>query len=149
MTAAHENLFQYNPGQDETTQKGRGGKKVRTLASYVLGCDDVSYSRLNPTDGYMAATYYPTEGESGEAFTAMIGVRAWLEVAGTNRLPRQEELVFYILTQQHNRELTLADLQPNNSVLTLDNLNNTLIFHIVQQVSEDLKTAVDSGYSII
>ena len=127
MTAAHENLFQYNPGQDETTQKGRGGKKVRTLASYVLGCDDGSYSRLNPTDGYMAATYYPTEGESGEAFTAMIGVRAWLEVAGTNRLPRQEELVFYILTQQHNRELTLADLQPNNSVLTLDNLNNTLI----------------------
>ena len=30
MTAAHENLFQFNPGQDETTQKGRGGKKVRT-----------------------------------------------------------------------------------------------------------------------
>lgn len=32
MTAAHENLFQYNPGQDETTQRGRGGKRVRTLA---------------------------------------------------------------------------------------------------------------------
>ncbi len=127
MTAAHENLFQYNPGQDETTQKGRGGKKVRTLASYVLGCDDGSYSRLNPTDGYMAATYHPTEGEVGESFTALIGVRAWLEVAGNNRLPRQEELVFYILTQQQNRALSLADLQPDNSVLTLDNLNNTLI----------------------
>ncbi len=127
MTAAHENLFQYNPGQDETTQKGRGGKKVRTLASYVLGCDDGSYARLNPTDGYMAATYHPTEGEVGESFTALIGVRAWLEVAGNNRLPRQEELVFYILTQQQNRALSLDDLQPNNSVLTLDNLNNTLI----------------------
>ncbi|WP_196141045.1 ATP-binding protein [Aliikangiella sp. G2MR2-5] len=127
MTAAHENLFQYNPGQDETTQKGRGGKKVRTLASYILGCDDGSYSRLNPTDGYMAASFYPTEGEVGEPFTAMLGVRAWLENAGNNRLARQEELVFYILTQQQNRSLELSDLQPNNSVLTLDNLHNSLI----------------------
>ena len=127
MTAAHENLFQYNPGQDETTQKGRGGKKVRTLASYILGCDDGSYARLNPTDGYMAATYHPTEGEVGEAFTALIGVRAWLEVAGNNRLPRQDELVFYIVTQQNNRTLSLDDLQPDNRVLTIDNLNNTLI----------------------
>ena len=31
MTAAHDNLFNYNPGQDETTQRGRGGKQVRTL----------------------------------------------------------------------------------------------------------------------
>ncbi|MET1255767.1 ATP-binding protein [Aliikangiella maris] len=127
MTAAHENLFQYNPGQDETTQKGRGGKKVRTLASYVLGCDDGSYSRLNPTDGYMAASFFPTEGEVGEPFTAMLGVRAWLENAGSNRLARQEELVFYILTQQQNRTLQLSDLQPDNAVLTLDNLHNSLI----------------------
>lgn len=127
MTAAHENLFQYNPGQDETTQKGRGGKKVRTLASYILGCDDGSYARLNPTDGYMAASYHPTEGEVGEPFTALIGVRAWLEVAGKNRLPRQEELVFYIITQQQNRALSLDDLQPDNRVLTIDNLHASLI----------------------
>ncbi|TQV86910.1 ATP-binding protein [Aliikangiella coralliicola] len=127
MTAAHENLFQYNPGQDETTQKGRGGKKVRTLASYILGCDDGSYARLNPSDGYMAAVFHPTQGESGDPFTALIGVRAWLETAGKNRLARQEELVFYILTQQQNRSLSLADLQPADSVLTLDNLHSTLI----------------------
>ncbi|WP_444995009.1 ATP-binding protein [Aliikangiella sp. IMCC44359] len=127
MTAAHENLFQYNPGQDETTQKGRGGKKVRTLASYVLGCDDGSYSRLNPTDGYMAALFYPSQDENGVPFTALIGVRAWLETASQNRLARQDELVFYILTQQQNRALSLDDLQPNQSVLTLDNLNTSLI----------------------
>ncbi len=127
MTAAHENLFQYNPGQDETTQRGRGGKKVRTLASYILGCDDGSYARLNPTDGYMAATFHPTQGENGEAFTALIGVRAWLEQAGKNRLARQEELVFYILTQQQNRVLTIDDLQPGGAVLTLDNLYASLI----------------------
>src|SRR5690606_19871243 len=49
MTAAHDNLFNYNPGQDETTQRGRGGKQVRTLASYVLGCDDGAYAaRMTP-----------------------------------------------------------------------------------------------------
>lgn len=127
MTAAHENLFQYNPGQDETTQKGKGGKKVRTLASYVLGCDDGSYARMDATDGYMAATFNPTKGEIGEAFTALIGVRAWLESAGKNRLARQDELVFYILTQQQNRALRLADLQPEGAVLTLDTLQGSLI----------------------
>src|SRR5690606_20692567 len=29
MTAAHDNLFNYNPGQAESTQRGRGGKQVR------------------------------------------------------------------------------------------------------------------------
>ncbi len=76
MTAAHENLFHYNPGQEETTQRGRGGKRVRTLASYILGCDDGSYGRLEPTDGYIAAVFHPTREESAEPFTAVVGVRA-------------------------------------------------------------------------
>ncbi|VAW76831.1 FIG00979822: hypothetical protein [hydrothermal vent metagenome] len=104
MTAAHENLFQYNPGQDETTQRGRGGKRVRTLASYVLGCDDGSYARLDPTDGYLAAVFSPTTGESAEAFTAVIGVRAWLDATGGQRVARQDELLFFILPGE---ELTL------------------------------------------
>lgn len=98
MTAAHENLFQYNPGQDETTQRGRGGKRVRTLASYVLGCDDGSYARLDPTDGYLAAVFHPTRGESGEPFTAIIAVRAWLDSAGNNRVARQEDGQFFIIS---------------------------------------------------
>ncbi|MEJ2456567.1 MAG: ATP-binding protein, partial [Candidatus Thiodiazotropha sp.] len=78
MTAAHENLFQFNPGQDETTQRGRGGKRVRTLASYVLGCDDGSYARLDPSDGYLAAIFHPTQGETATPLTALIAVRAYL-----------------------------------------------------------------------
>ena len=66
MTAAHENLYHYNPGQEETTQRGRGGKRVRTLTSYVLGCDDGSYARTEATDGYIAAVFHPTEGETAE-----------------------------------------------------------------------------------
>ncbi|WP_428634957.1 ATP-binding protein [Sedimenticola sp.] len=98
MTAAHENLFQYNPGQDETTQRGRGGKRVRTLASYILGCDDGSYARLDPTDGYLAAVFHPTQGESGEPFTAVIAVRAWLDSAGSNQVARQDDAQFFIIS---------------------------------------------------
>jgi len=97
MTAAHENLFQYNPGQDETTQRGRGGKRVRTLASYVLGCDDGSYARLDPTDGYLAAVFSPTRGETADPFTAVIGIRAWLDTTGGHSVARQDELLFLIL----------------------------------------------------
>ncbi len=97
MTAAHENLFQYNPGQDETTQRGRGGKRVRTLASYVLGCDDGSYARLDPSDGYLAAIFHPTQGEDAEPFTAVIGIRAWLDTSGSNTAARQDSLNFFIL----------------------------------------------------
>src|SRR3990167_6163701 len=79
MTAAHDNLFNFNPGQDETTQRGRGGKQVRTLASYVLGCDDGSYARLAPTDGYLGAVFAPGHGEKTEPFTILMGMRAHLD----------------------------------------------------------------------
>lgn len=104
MTGVHENLFMYNPGQDETTQRGRGGKNVRTLASYVLGCDDGSYSRPRVTDGYVAAIFNPTQGEGGERFTVVMGVRASLDSAGSTRQARQDELYFLIIP---NEKLTL------------------------------------------
>lgn len=106
MTAAHENLFTYNPGQDETTQKGRGGKNVRTLASYVLGCDDGSYSRVKPTDGYVAGVFHPTQGETSGPFTAVMCVRARIDNAGKQRQARQDDILFLILPDE---ELSLSD----------------------------------------
>lgn len=97
MTAAHENLYNYNPGQDETTQRGRRGKQVRTLASYVLGCDDGSYARPWNTDGYLAAVFHPTQGETAEPFTAVMGIRAHVDQAGNQKQARQDELTFFIL----------------------------------------------------
>lgn len=97
MTAAHDNLFSYNPGQDETTQRGRGGKQVRTLASYILGCDDGAFARPYPSDGYIAGVFHPTKGENAEPFTAVIGVRAHLDTAGSSRQARQEELLLMII----------------------------------------------------
>lgn len=97
MTAAHENLFHFNPGQDETTQKGRGGKQVRTLASYVLGCDDGSYARPQASDSYLAAVFHPTRGERGDPFTAIVAIRAHLDRAGSTPQARQDDLQFFIL----------------------------------------------------
>ncbi|MAT49617.1 MAG: hypothetical protein CMK32_00315 [Porticoccaceae bacterium] len=97
MTAAHDNLFTYNPGQDETTQRGRGGKQVRTLASYVLGCDDGAFARPWVCDGYIAGIFHPTKGETAEPFTAVIGVRAHLDRAGVQAQARQDELLMMIV----------------------------------------------------
>jgi energy-coupling factor transporter ATP-binding protein EcfA2 len=97
MTAAHENLFHYNPGQDESTQRGRGGKRVRTLASYVLGCDDGSYARTEATDGYIAAIFHPTRQETAEAFTAVVGMRAWLDRSGKQAVAQEDQSLFLIL----------------------------------------------------
>lgn len=97
MTAAHDNLFNYNPGQDETTQRGRGGKQVRTLASYILGCDDGAFARPYDSDGYLAGVFHPTKGETAEPFTAVIGVRAHLDRAGVTAQARQNELLLMIV----------------------------------------------------
>ena len=112
MTAAHENLFHYNPGQDESTQRGRGGKRVRTLASYVLGCDDGSYARTDATDGYIAAIFHPTREETAEAFTAVVGVRAWLDRSGKQAMAQEDESVFFILP---GVELRLDDFIKNRA----------------------------------
>lgn len=97
MTAAHDNLFHFNPGQDESSQRGRGGKQVRTLASYILGCDDGAYARPAGCDGYLAAIFYPTPGEASEPFTALMGMRAIIEGTGQQKIARLEETQFFIL----------------------------------------------------
>ncbi len=137
MTAAHENLFQYNPGQDETTQRGRGGKRVRTPASYVLGCDDGSYARLDPTDGYLAAVFHPTHGETADPFTAIIGVRAWLDLSANNAVARQDEAIYLILPGE---QLSLSQLVREDKggkyVVPLDNIQNVLIGDFGKRVVE-------------
>ncbi len=124
MTAAHENLFNYNPGQDETTQKGRGGKQVRTLASYIMGCDDGSYSRLRMTDGYVAGVFSPTEGESAEPFTAVMCVRARLDESASPKQARQEEIKFLIVPG-HELSLThfIKEEKAGKSVITITEID--------------------------
>lgn len=96
MTAAYDNIFHFNPGQDEASQRTRG-KQVRTLASYVLGCDDGSYARPNACDGYLAAVFHPTQGEDAEPFTAIISMRAHLDKAAKPAQARLDDCQFYLL----------------------------------------------------
>lgn len=107
MTAAHDNLFQFNPGQDESSQRGRG-KQVRTLASYVLGCDDGAYARPEGCYGYLGAVFYPTKGENGEPFSVLIGMEALLEGAGQQKVARLEDIQYFILPDV---QLALKDLR--------------------------------------
>lgn len=112
LTAAHETLFNYNPGQDEATQRSRGGKQVRTLASYVLGCDDGSYARPGACDGYIAGVFHPTEGEGGAPFTAVMGMRAHLDRAGARAEARLDDLVLAVIPGE---QLSLADFVQNRA----------------------------------
>jgi hypothetical protein len=124
MTAAHETLFHYNPGQDESTQRGRGGKRVRTLASYVLGCDDGSYARVDPTDGYIAAVFHPTKDETAEPFTAIVAVRASLDQSGKIPIAREDETTFFIL---QGVELDENAFVQKKNVVLLDDIQQKLI----------------------
>jgi chromosome segregation ATPase len=141
MTAAHENLFQYNPGQNETTQRGTGGKRVRTLASYVLGCDDGSYARTDTSDGYLAAVFHPTTGETAPPFTAIIGVRAWLESNGNQTSARHDEAVFFILPGE---QLGLGHFQREDKVgryvVPLDQIQGHLITEFGKRAVERYDT---------
>jgi len=123
MTAAHDTLFHYNPGQDEATQRGRG-KQVRTLASYVLGCDDGSFARTEPTVGYLAAVFHPTQGESADPFTAIIGVTAYIDKAGSAPIARQSDMMYMIVP---DAELTKADfvqeVDGRSQVVSMDRLS--------------------------
>ncbi len=140
MTAAHENLFQYNPGQDESTQRSRG-KRVRTLASYVLGCDDGSYARLDPTDGYLAAIFHPTQGESAEPFTAIIGVRAWLDQSGNQHVARQEDIAFIIMPgEQLSLDKLLREDKAGKWITPLDQLPALLTREYGQRAVEKYDT---------
>ncbi|MCP3851717.1 MAG: AAA family ATPase, partial [Gammaproteobacteria bacterium] len=129
MTAAHENLYNYNPGQDETTQRGRRGKQVRTLASYVLGCDDGSYSRPWNTDGYLAAVFHPTQGETAEPFTAIMAIRAHIDQAGNKKQARQDDLSFFILQGEMLEQddfLRLSQSGAKKHIIPLTDMQNHL-----------------------
>ncbi|MCP4746821.1 MAG: AAA family ATPase [Desulfobacteraceae bacterium] len=107
LTGATSGLFQYNPGQQETTQKSRT-KLSRTLASYILGCDDGYYSRPNGAHGYIISNWRPEDNERSEPFTAVIGVSAYLDKAGSARTAKEEEILLGVV---RNTELLVENFQ--------------------------------------
>ncbi|MBK4733341.1 AAA family ATPase [Noviherbaspirillum sp. DKR-6] len=107
MTAVYQNIFNYNPGQDETTQGARNGKTKRTLWSYIVGAEDNLYARPDGAHGYIGAVFQPSEGEEGCGFTALIAASARVDSSGARRQATGERLGLYLID---NAALTLDDL---------------------------------------
>lgn len=107
MTAAYQNIFSYNPGQDETTQTGRNGKTKRTLFSYIAGAEDNLFARPSGAHGYIAAVFKPGEGEAGKPFTALVAVAARVDGSGERRQAMLERQMFLII---EDADITYADL---------------------------------------
>lgn len=97
MTATYQNIFSYNPGQDETTQASRNGKTKRTLWSYIVGAEDNLFARPHGAHGYVAAVFKPSEGEEGTEFTALVAVAARVDGSGDRRQAIQEKLAFLLI----------------------------------------------------
>ena len=106
LTGATAGLYQYNPGQEEATQQSRV-KEVRTLASYILGCDDAFYSRPHGAHGYLLANWIPEPGEKAQPFSALIGASAYLDIAGSRRTAKEDESVLAVV---HSASLGIQDL---------------------------------------
>jgi energy-coupling factor transporter ATP-binding protein EcfA2 len=100
MTAAYSGLYQYNPGQDEAKQQSKT-KESRSLASYVLGCDDGRYARPHGAHCHLIAVFRPDKSnEWSESVTAVISVSARLDRSGT-KVTAKDEGDFYAVIKGH------------------------------------------------
>ncbi|MDO8937806.1 MAG: ATP-binding protein [Methylicorpusculum sp.] len=128
MTAAHQNIYSYNPGQDETKQTSRGSKSKRTLWSYIAGAEDNLFARPDGAHGYVAAVFKPDSGEVGKPFTALIGAAVRVDGSGDRRQAVQERLALLLID---DAELGLSDLvnydgSDNMCVVEVEKVENHL-----------------------
>ena len=129
MTATYQNVFSYNPGQDETTQGSRNGKTKRTLWSYIVGAEDNLFARPFGAHGYVAAVFRPSEGETGKAFTALVAAAARVDGSGDRRVAVSEKLMLLIVDES---AVSLGDL------ISWDDENNMKVVE-VEKIETHLK----------
>jgi energy-coupling factor transporter ATP-binding protein EcfA2 len=110
MTAGFKGITQYNSGQDEVGQGGRG-KSRRDLESYIVGAEYSKFSRPLGAHGYVAAVFQPDAGEEQcKPMTAVVAASAHLEGLGESRQARLESFALYIAD---GAELVLEDFMPD------------------------------------
>lgn len=121
MTAAHQNIYSYNPGQDETTQTSRSSKSKRTLWSYIVGAEDNLFARPDGAHGYIAAVFKPdAREEDGKPFTALIGAAARVDGSGQRRQAVQERLALLLIDDAALRLDDLVDYDLNGNMLVVE-----------------------------
>jgi uncharacterized protein YPO0396 len=134
MTAAHQNIYSYNPGQDETTQTSRGGKSKRTLWSYIVGAEDNLFARPDGAHGYVAAVFKPDSGEDGDPFTALVGAAVRIDGSGERRQAVQERLALLLVDDAilNLDDLVNYDGNGNMCVVEVEKIENHLRAHYPQ-----------------
>lgn len=100
MTAAYKGILNYNPGQDEVSQNQRRGKSKRSLESYIVGAEYSLFSRPAGAQGFIAAVFRPSEGETVKPFTALIGASARVDGTGDTRQAVLEHSVQVIIDDE-------------------------------------------------
>lgn len=128
MTAVYQNIFSYNPGQDETTQGARNGKTKRSLWSYVVGAEDNLFARPNGAHGYVAAVFKPSEGEEGREFTALVAASARVDGAGERRQAVSERLALLIIdgVALQLGDLTSTEIDGGMAVVAVEKIERHL-----------------------
>jgi energy-coupling factor transporter ATP-binding protein EcfA2 len=83
LTAARGGIFQFNIGQNESSQGRKGGKEPRTLQAYALGqiADDLFLRNRSMT--YLAVVFDASQaaGESANPLTAIVCAEAVVEAS--------------------------------------------------------------------
>ncbi|MEW8073884.1 MAG: SbcC/MukB-like Walker B domain-containing protein [Candidatus Thiodiazotropha sp.] len=133
MTAAYQGLYEYNPGQDESKQGSRSGKKARSLASYILGSDRDRYARPGGAHGYVVLVFAPSGNEDGHFFSAVFGVTAHLEEIGAGekmrRVPREDHHQMMLVSG----EVRLDQLADRKSEYVIEVVDTKLIYNRLRE----------------
>ncbi|BCS97430.1 ATPase [Desulfoluna limicola] len=142
LTATLQGAFQYNPGQEGTTQQSRT-KESRSLGSYVLGCDDGYYARPNGAHCHLIAVFRPDSGrESGQSFTALFSATARLESSGDRRVAKEEDKCMAIFS---GIELSYKDFlrKDQKEVVPVNELSTHFRMHLPEIRFEPAQTKTD------
>lgn len=117
MTGGKQHINVFNSAQDESGVSRAGGKVRRTLASYAVGMRDNLCVRPYGSHTYVVAVFAPDEGESAEAFTAVVAVEA--VVSGTREQGRSVDVarkLYFVLPGSRAIEADFIESRKGNSI---------------------------------
>lgn len=122
LTAAYNNIVNYNAGQDESDKKSKH-KEYRKLEGYILGEDRELYSRPQGAIGTIVVTFVSSKNENNKIFNAIVNTKCSLEEQGKKRKAVIDELNFFIVKEY---EIVKDDLLNDKEILLGNNLYNSL-----------------------
>lgn len=141
LSAAHRNIMNLNPGQDETGQGGAPREKTRrSVEGYLVGAEKNLFARQNGAHGYIAVVFQPDAGEHQcHTFTALIAASARVEGVGESRQAKLESFTLYLV----DAAVTQEDFLPNpeaGDVVSVEHIHRELRLKYKVHEFHDRKT---------